>query len=98
MSQAELSTLIEHGDEEGCVNLTAFNELIAQLEYDEDQVESLYQELQERGIELRDDCGRATAEPTYVDGSLAASEYRLQPVSCAGWPSDRNSATIARMA
>jgi RNA polymerase primary sigma factor len=73
VSQTELSTLIEHGDEEGCVNLTAFNEMIAQLEYDEDQVESLYQELQARGIELRDDCGRETSEPTYVDGGLAAT-------------------------
>jgi RNA polymerase primary sigma factor len=73
VSQTELSALIEQGDEEGCVNLTAFNELIATLEYDEDHVESLYQELQERGIELRDDCGRATDEPTYVDGALATT-------------------------
>ena len=73
MSQTELSALIENGDEEGCVNLTAFNELISSFECDEEQVESLYEELQERGIELRDDCGRETEEPTYVDGGLAAT-------------------------
>jgi RNA polymerase primary sigma factor len=73
VSQTELSALIDLGDEEGCVNLTAFNELIAQLEYDEEQVDALYQDMQDRGIELRDDCGRATAEPTYVDGGLAAT-------------------------
>ncbi len=73
MSQTELSALIEQGDEEGCVNLTAFNELIAALDYDEVQVESLYQELHERGIELRDDCGRESEAPTYVNGDLAAA-------------------------
>jgi len=73
VSQTELSVLIEHGDEEGCVDLTAFNEVIASLEYDEEQVDSLYQELQDRGIEVRDDCGRATGEPTYVDGGLATT-------------------------
>src|SRR5262249_15716234 len=73
VSETELSALIENGDEEGCVNFTAINELISSLEYDEEQVESLYEELQERGIELRDDCGRETAKPTYVDGGLAAT-------------------------
>jgi RNA polymerase primary sigma factor len=73
VSQTELSALIEQGDEEGCVNLTALNELITTLEYDEDQVESLYQDLQERGIELRDDCGRQSDSPTYVNGDLASA-------------------------
>ncbi len=73
MSQTQLSALIEQGDEEGCVNLTAFNELIATLEYDEEQVDTLYQELQDRGIELRDDCGRQSDSPTYVNGDLASA-------------------------
>jgi RNA polymerase primary sigma factor len=73
VSQTELSALIEHGDEEGCVNLTALNELISSLELDEAQVELLYQELQDRGIELRDDCGRDAVSPTYANGDLAVA-------------------------
>src|SRR3954447_19093834 len=30
------TTLIEHGEEDGCVNLTSFNEVVAGLELDED--------------------------------------------------------------
>jgi RNA polymerase primary sigma factor len=71
--ETELTAFLEQGDEEGCVNLTAFNELIATLDYDEERVESLYQELQDRGIELRDDCGRQSESPTYVNGDLASA-------------------------
>jgi len=73
VSETELAALIEQGEEEGCVNLTAFNELVAMLELDEEHVESLYEDMQERGIELRDDCGRERSEPTYVDGELGSA-------------------------
>jgi RNA polymerase primary sigma factor len=65
--------LIEQADEEGCMNLTALNELVATLEYDDEHVEALYEDLQERGIELRDDCGRETRSSTYVNGDLATA-------------------------
>jgi RNA polymerase primary sigma factor len=73
MSQMEITTLLERGEEEGCVDLTAFNEVVAALEFDDDDVEALYVQLQDRGIEVRDDCGRETSMSTYVNGDLASA-------------------------
>ena len=53
-------------EEEGCVDLTAFNELVASFDMDEDAVDALMQMLHERGIDVRDDCGRESAAATYV--------------------------------
>ena len=48
--------------------------LLESLELEDDEVESVYQRIDERGIELSDDCGRITAgEPTYVNGDLAVA-------------------------
>jgi adenylate cyclase len=41
MAQEQLSTLIEHGEEQGCVNLSAFTELTLELELDEEDLEAL---------------------------------------------------------
>jgi len=67
------TTLIEHGEEDGCVNLTSFNEVVAGLELDEDAVDSLMQQLQDRGIEVRDDCGREAPAVVYSPDVLAAT-------------------------
>src|SRR4029450_8973873 len=60
----ELNHLFEQGEEEGCVDLTVFNELSAMLDLDEEAVDSLMQQLLERGIEVRDDCGREEVAAT----------------------------------
>ena len=73
VTEPTVSTLFEHGEEEGCVDLTEFNELVASLDMDEDAVDSLMQQLQERGIEVRDDCGRASAEVSYSPDALVAT-------------------------
>jgi RNA polymerase primary sigma factor len=73
MTQPEIITLLERGEEEGCVDLTAFNETVAALDLDEDRVERLYEELQDRGIDVRDDCGRETDTPTYINAELASA-------------------------
>src|SRR5437868_9312566 len=73
MSQEQLAALMERGEEEGCVNLSAFSELVQALELDEDEVSGLYEQLEERGIDLTDDCGRAKDEATYVNGDLAVA-------------------------
>jgi RNA polymerase primary sigma factor len=73
MSHDRLRALIDAGEEHGCVNLSAFTELVQELELDEDEVERLYAELDEKHVELTDDCQRAdTTESTYVNGDLAA--------------------------
>jgi RNA polymerase primary sigma factor len=68
-----IQTLIARGEEEGCVDLSQFNELVAEHELDEDEVAHLYEQLEERGIELSDDCGRESDHSTYVNGDLAVA-------------------------
>ncbi len=73
MSQDQLRALIEHGDEHGCINLSAFTHLVAELELDEDEVSSLYDRFDEHGIELTDDCGLPDVEEThYTNDAVAA--------------------------
>src|ERR1051326_2704933 len=72
--QHEESTavLIAEGERQGCLNLTRFNEFVAEHEHDDD-VRGLYDQLDERGIEVTDDCGRETEQSTYVNGDLAVA-------------------------
>jgi RNA polymerase primary sigma factor len=74
MSDENITALIELGEREGCLELSEVSRMIDTLELDADEVERLYEELQQRGIELSDDCGRAeAADSTYVNGNLAES-------------------------
>jgi RNA polymerase primary sigma factor len=73
LTDDQIQTLIARGEEEGCVNLSRFNELVAEHELDEDEVANLYEQLEERRIELTDDCGREAEDSTYVNGDLAVA-------------------------
>jgi RNA polymerase primary sigma factor len=73
MADQHIQALIELGEREGCLELSEVSRAIEQAELDDEHVEGLYQDIQERGIDLSDDCGRQTAEPTYVNGDLAVS-------------------------
>src|SRR4051812_50054460 len=73
MSTDQLKALIDAGAERGCVNLSAFNDLVQELDLGDDEIGALYEQLDERGVELTDDCGNGYAEDsTYVNGDLAA--------------------------
>jgi RNA polymerase primary sigma factor len=71
MADERVQAFIETAQEEGCAELSVLNELVEALELDDDALQQLYEELDERKIELRDDCGRQTKESTYVNGDLA---------------------------
>jgi len=74
MSRETLVPLLESGEETGCLNLSDFSALVQELELEDDEVEALYTELDERNITLTDDCGRTSAaDLTYVNGDLAAA-------------------------
>jgi len=74
MFDEQINALIEAGDREGCVELSEVSRIAETNELDEEEVERLYEELQQRSIELSDDCGRTeTADSTYVNGNLAES-------------------------
>ncbi len=69
-----LQTLLDQGEEAGCLNLSAVNEFLQHAELDEEQVEGFYEQLEERNIPLTDDCAREDAvEGSYNNGSLAAA-------------------------
>jgi RNA polymerase primary sigma factor len=69
-----IASIIEQGDERGCLDLSALSELLGELDLGEEEVEALYRQLDDRGIELTDDCGRADApQSTYVNGDLAVA-------------------------
>jgi RNA polymerase primary sigma factor len=74
MFEQQVNALIELGEREGCLELSEVSRLVDAAELDEEDVERLYEELQQRGIDLSDDCGRTeTADSTYVNGNLAES-------------------------
>ena len=70
----ELTELFERAEEEHCVELSEVDRLAQTLELDDEQLESVYRELDERGIEIRDDCGRERVpDSTYVNGDLSVA-------------------------
>ena len=69
----QIDALIARGEQEGCVNLSQLNELVGEHELDEDEVARVYEQLEERNIELSDDCGHESADSTYVNGHLAVA-------------------------
>ncbi len=74
MAQELIAALIAHGEDEGCVCMSELERLVEQHELDEEHVAALYQEIEERGLELTDDCCRKDApETTYVNGDLVGA-------------------------
>jgi RNA polymerase primary sigma factor len=61
-----IDTLIERGEENGCVNLSELSEAIQELELDEEQVSEIHERIEAKGLEVSDDCGRSGIEPTKV--------------------------------
>src|ERR1700741_3333084 len=73
MSPDQLRILMGHGDDVGCINMSAFTALVQELELDDDELHGLYEQIEERGIELTDDCALPEIhEPTYVNSEVAA--------------------------
>ncbi|HEY7693579.1 MAG TPA: sigma-70 family RNA polymerase sigma factor [Gaiellaceae bacterium] len=67
-----LTALIDRAEEQGCVNLSQFNELLQELDLDDDELARVYEQLEERGIELSDDCGHVREDDaTFANGELA---------------------------
>jgi RNA polymerase primary sigma factor len=74
LERPEISRLLSRGEEQGCVNLSEFDELVRTMELSDDDAGALQDRIEERGLELSDDCGRAGVEPTrYGNGELAGA-------------------------
>ena len=66
-----LAALIDRGEDRGCLQLSEVDELAQALELEETDLGGLYEQLDARGIAVRDDCGRETTATPVDDASLA---------------------------
>src|SRR4029079_6684364 len=73
MSHDQLRTLLEHAEEAGCVNLSAFTQAVTELELDDEEVSALYEQFEERGIELTDDCSLPDVTETHFSNETVAA-------------------------
>jgi len=71
MSTDPIAAFVEHGAESGCIEISELNELVDLLDLGDEDVTKLYEQLEERDIDVRDDCGREQVESTYINGDLA---------------------------
>ena len=67
-----IAALLDRGEQHGCLDLSEVDELAQALELEDDDLGRLYEQLETRGIDLRDDCGRE-AEPAPVEAVALAS-------------------------
>jgi RNA polymerase primary sigma factor len=74
MSQDPIATLVEHGEEHGCVHMTELHEVVQKLELEDEEVEALIERLESHSIELTDDCSRAIeVEVAYTNQQVASA-------------------------
>jgi RNA polymerase primary sigma factor len=66
-----LAALIDRGEDRGCLELSEVDEFAQALEVDD--LSGLYEQLDARGITLKDDCGRESAPVAPVDDAALAS-------------------------
>jgi RNA polymerase primary sigma factor len=70
-AERRFETLVERGEERGCVHLSELIELGQELELADEETQSFQERLEARGIEVTDDCGNgAPPGPTYNHDDL----------------------------
>ena len=70
--EGPIAALIDRGEQHGCLQISELDEFAQTLELGDDELGLVYEKLEARGIEVRDDCGRE-AEAAPVDGHALAS-------------------------
>jgi RNA polymerase primary sigma factor len=68
-----VAALFDRGEQVGCVDLSEVDELAQSLDLEDAQLGALYEQLEQRGIDLRDDCGRDAEVAPIDDSALAAA-------------------------
>jgi RNA polymerase primary sigma factor len=66
-----IAALIDRGEQDGCISLSEVDELVQALELDDVALALLYEQIDSRGIVLRDDCGRENERAPVDDAQLA---------------------------
>ena len=78
MSTDQIAALLEKGAEAGCLEISELNEVVEALELGDEEIEHLYEQLEEQHIDVRDDCGREKSESTYINGERVRGEGLLK--------------------
>jgi RNA polymerase primary sigma factor len=73
MSHDQLRALVEQGEEHGCVQMSALEDLVTELELDDEEIAGVYEQLEEKGIELSDDCAQPVAAVARYDNHELAA-------------------------
>jgi RNA polymerase primary sigma factor len=73
LALGQIDALLDRGEDAGCLDLSEVNQLVERLELSDEDTETLYERIEERRIDLCDDCGREQPGQTYVNGDLATS-------------------------
>src|SRR3954453_5100101 len=73
LNEQQSEILVERSAERGCISLSELNDYVEKLDLDEDDVQELYRNIEDRGIAITDDCGHESDRATYVNGDLAAA-------------------------
>jgi RNA polymerase primary sigma factor len=74
MVEDRITSLLDQGEEEGCLEVPVLEDAFRELELPEDEVHALYEEIEGRGIQLRAECGREeVTTPEYVAPELAVA-------------------------
>jgi RNA polymerase primary sigma factor len=74
MATDQLQQLLQLGEEKGCLNLSQFSEVAQELDLDAEELAGLYEQLDERNIELTDDCARELVPPAEDEVEIANGE------------------------
>ena len=70
--EGPLAALIDRGEQQGCLNLSEVDELVQALSLGDAELGHLYEQLDLRNIDLRDDCGRENEKGPLDDAQLAS--------------------------
>ena len=71
LDPSQVDRLAALADERDCLELSTVERLAVAEDLDEDAIDALHDQLRERGIALRDDCGHAAPETAYRPENLA---------------------------
>jgi RNA polymerase primary sigma factor len=71
-TQSRIEALIERSEDNACVNLSQLSEIVQEAELSDDDAQQIHDDIEARGLELSDDCGRTSIEPTKVSGNELA--------------------------
>ncbi len=66
-----VQALIDRGEQRGCLELSEIDELVQTVGVEDDDLGKLYEALDAKGIELRDNCGREVEEAPVASAQLA---------------------------